>query len=415
MVEGEGGRIMTEVMIERKSKFSTELKEQFKKMNVVFSLYPLNEDKTFKSLNAFYDFVKKQQVYWENCTVGKTNEIRNYFINIISYLDQAEVNQQSNLKHSINLLQTAINHIKLKRFPCVFSSPEADFVKEQYEVHHERADAVCIYLLDAGGNNQINITWNNPKHIEGLLNGFFYKHPNLQGKIFRSLDASFDALKTRYIDSLNKVDEEYFDKMDAVKQSNKSYIGETEAWKENLTTSSEEFVEEKKNELTELIRLYEEKLKLEAPARYWEETSKEYYAKGKLWVWVASITAIVFIILLSFILFLLPNPPSMLNFASLKMTIVLTVIISSGLFLINLFIRLAMSAFHLSTDAKERNKLTYVYLALLKDKSVEESDRSIVLQSLFSRADSGLLKGDSSPTLPDGLIGQTIKSLGQQK
>ncbi len=43
-------------------------------------------------------------------------------------------------------------------------------------------------------------------------------------------------------------------------------------------------------------------------------------------------------------------------------------------------------------------------MALLNDKGIAEAERSIVLQSLFSRADTGLLKGDSSPTLPDGMI-----------
>lgn len=42
----------------------------------------------------------------------------------------------------------------------------------------------------------------------------------------------------------------------------------------------------------------------------------------------------------------------------------------------------------------------------------EEKDREIILQSLFSRVDTGLLKGDSSPTMPDGLLGQIVKNIG---
>lgn len=96
------------------------------------------------------------------------------------------------------------------------------------------------------------------------------------------------------------------------------------------------------------------------------------------------------------------------------MSIILTVIISAGLLLINLFIKLSLSAYHLSRDAQERHKLAYVYLALLKEKAVEESDRTVVLQSLFSRSDTGLLKGDSSPTIPDGMIAQALKTLTQK-
>jgi hypothetical protein len=56
--------------------------------------------------------------------------------------------------------------------------------------------------------------------------------------------------------------------------------------------------------------------------------------------------------------------------------------------------------FHLSRDAEEREQLSYFYLALIKEGAVEKEDRHLIMQSLFSRADSGLLKEDSSPTMP---------------
>jgi hypothetical protein len=45
------------------------------------------------------------------------------------------------------------------------------------------------------------------------------------------------------------------------------------------------------------------------------------------------------------------------------------------------------SAFHLARDAEERYTLTYLYLSLLKDNTVSESERNLVMQSLFSRAE----------------------------
>lgn len=58
------------------------------------------------------------------------------------------------------------------------------------------------------------------------------------------------------------------------------------------------------------------------------------------------------------------------------------------------------SNFHLARDAEEREKLTYMYLALISNGEFNEEERKIVLQSLFSRSDTGLLKEDSSPTMP---------------
>ena len=67
-----------------------------------------------------------------------------------------------------------------------------------------------------------------------------------------------------------------------------------------------------------------------------------------------------------------------------------------------------LSSFHLARDAEERHTLTFFYLALLKDTEVKDKDRELILQSLFSRADTGLLKEDSSPTMPNDILSKII-------
>jgi hypothetical protein len=69
-----------------------------------------------------------------------------------------------------------------------------------------------------------------------------------------------------------------------------------------------------------------------------------------------------------------------------------------------LLAKLTFSSFHLSRDAEEREQLTHFYLALKKDTAIEPEERQLILQSLFSRADTGLLKDDSSPTMPTSII-----------
>ena len=70
--------------------------------------------------------------------------------------------------------------------------------------------------------------------------------------------------------------------------------------------------------------------------------------------------------------------------------------------------RVSFSAFHLARDAEEREQLTHVYLSLIKDNAISETERSLIMQSLFSRADTGLLKDDSSPTMPNDIISKLI-------
>ena len=69
-------------------------------------------------------------------------------------------------------------------------------------------------------------------------------------------------------------------------------------------------------------------------------------------------------------------------------------------FLIKSLSRLTFSSFHLMRDAQEREQLTYLYLALVNDKKIDESSRDIVLQALFARSETGLLAKDHGPTMP---------------
>lgn len=84
--------------------------------------------------------------------------------------------------------------------------------------------------------------------------------------------------------------------------------------------------------------------------------------------------------------------------------LILLTIISFGAYLIRTFAKFTFSSFHLARDAEERYHLTLVYLALKKDANVEEKDRQIILQSLFSRAETGLIGADGGPTMPGNPI-----------
>lgn len=94
---------------------------------------------------------------------------------------------------------------------------------------------------------------------------------------------------------------------------------------------------------------------------------------------------------------------------AIKWSIILVTMVSLLAYGIKILARLTFSSYHLSRDAEEREQLTHFYLALKQDTSVTDNDRQLILQSLFSRADSGLLKEDSSPTMPTSGIIDRLK------
>ena len=68
--------------------------------------------------------------------------------------------------------------------------------------------------------------------------------------------------------------------------------------------------------------------------------------------------------------------------------------------LMKLLSKMTFSSFHLMRDAQEREQLTYLYLALTHESEIDKSSRDIVLQSLFSRSETGLLVKENGPTMP---------------
>lgn len=113
------------------------------------------------------------------------------------------------------------------------------------------------------------------------------------------------------------------------------------------------------------------------------------------------------------------NPPggdanllNKLTLPGIRGALLITAEISIFIFLANFLSKFAVSAFHLMRDARERYQLTRVYLALNKEGAMSSDDRQILLSSIFSRADTGLLKHDGTPELPISAIISALKGKG---
>ena len=168
-----------------------------------------------------------------------------------------------------------------------------------------------------------------------------------------------------------------------------------------MEAETKAYFADKDKRCAELESLYTEKLRLKAPAEYWQALEKEYARKGGWWLAASIILAVLVIVGLIALLAYLPNMFTEDShwFDIFKNSAIVTIVASVAIYILHLFVKLGTSAIHLSRDAKERNKLTYFYLALIEGKAVTEKERAIILNSLFSRSDTGLLKGDSAPTM----------------
>lgn len=158
----------------------------------------------------------------------------------------------------------------------------------------------------------------------------------------------------------------------------------------------------------QLEQAYREHMKFQAPAEYWKERASFLNLEGKNFMkWLLFLTSMGVVMLFS-LLWLTPedmlenifskNPARAIRWSIIFITLISLLFVG-----IQALKKAMFSSFHLARDAEEREKLTVFYLSLIKDSTITQEDRSLVLQALFSRADTGMLKDESSPTMP-GII-----------
>ena len=180
--------------------------------------------------------------------------------------------------------------------------------------------------------------------------------------------------------------------------------------------SAEEFKQKYQERIKVLEETYHKKLQLEAPAEYWDKLAKSYLCRGWVFMFMAFLSgAVVFGWLMALLMDAECLPlfeHTKFDAATIRASLIFVALMSVAGYLIHLFTRIAISSFHLSRDYRERFQLTRVYLALIKggDVANDENTRQIVLQSIFSRSDTGLLKGDHALTMPVAAIGELAKS-----
>ncbi len=385
-----------------------EIESAFKEMNLTITLFPSKNKKTFTTLEDFFSFLNKETAFWAPCTNGQLMNIANHFqsiendINSFRNINHANQQNFSELNH---YLQRIISSASLNNNPCIFSStPAAKFLKELYSNNYDAANGAYGFLF----TNSLQIS--NIQNFTGTLDA--YRFENKINLLRQTEKKSFDELYEESFNKLQNLNTEFYSKKEQVDHDYNSLKGSMAAEHTDFKNKIDSLAEVSTQKINDLEKLYTEKLRLEAPAQYWKNMHKDYLVRGEKWKQWAIISSVIFIIFLACLLY---NVPSALfeeyGLNSVKATIIFALIASIGIYIIRLLVTLSTSAYHLSRDAYERYQLTHVYLSLLKDEGVKDEERTIVLQSIFSRADTGLLKKDGSPSFPSGSLESILKNL----
>lgn len=214
------------------------------------------------------------------------------------------------------------------------------------------------------------------KRLEDLTNSADAQQKDYQSRITK-FDADAEKFKQKRQEELAKEESEYTERLNKADER-----------------------------IAALEEAYSKKLQLEGPAQYWKHLSRFYLGWGwgllalSLVLGGGAIGALLWLLFQTDTIVIFNEDK--LSLSTIRASLILIAATSMAGYLLHLFTKLAISCFHLSRDYRERFQLTNVFLAFLHDGDVKCDDqvKQIVMQALFSRSDTGLLKGEHSFKMP---------------
>lgn len=222
---------------------------------------------------------------------------------------------------------------------------------------------------------------------------FFYQDRHIKSRREGEM-RSLEDLRNQLLDGIRELD-------------TKVEFNKKRGERQNLAqrTAFEEQMELWKKEVTNLEQLYEEKLHLEKPAEYWNKTAAKHKKHGLIALGgLLVFSGIVLYVLGYFFSSWLQEEGFPLSLKTLQGVVLFGSFMAVFAFSIRVLSRLTFSSFHLMRDAEEREQLTYLYLSLSKTNPAEKASREIILRSLFSRSQTGLLANETGPSIPAEIV-----------
>ncbi len=393
-----------------KSKAASDIK------NLQFELeFPISDFKNTYELSTLYRYVLDQIKKWDSHDSLPPELLvsKNYFATLKERIEQLVEGVKSGQRSEdyIYDLNSAISRGNSRILPG--DSPEALFLISLFKESSASFSAAYKFLL-----GQVNYaSFSNIDYVQGVIMAAIYRSNESQ-----SLNAtahnkeSFNSLKNRVEKYVSDSDKDFKHLFKEGESTIKKYVSEFDELKKDNQekfdkwfainqTNAVNFSKEISTERNNIERTYKELLQLQAPAQHWKDTAEKLLNEGHMFM--RALFALILLGGVSLYFLLWKTPEGMLasffngdKASAIRWSIIFVTFISLIFFGVQSLRKAMFSSFHLARDAQEREKLTMYYLSLIKEGAVGNDDKNLILQSLFSRADSGLLKEDSSPSMP---------------
>ena len=396
----------------------------------IFHLLPEPTQRRFATLKDLDDYVRSEVEIWKSVD----NDIANKYDNIVGLIRNIRAQpsgKQSEIERGLssvrNMLKTWEMGPRPRLSTCIASeSPFGQFLlnsRKRYNSEDDYKNAAYYFSIGISQNPHSSLALT-PYSIEKVVMGVMVKWADLLfgEQALKARECLIDKFQSRLVrqdDIYSEQNRCFEDRMTSLKNQADSNASEFRSQMESqskgfedltskINVDAEDLRSKYKERIHELENTYTRKLQLEGPADYWERLARINFWKGFVYAALSS-TCIVALAIMAYSLLaeadILPIfnvPVEKINLGTIRASLMLLIFTSAWAYVIHLLTRLAISSFHLHRDYTERFQLTRVYLALLKNDSLmgDAGLRNIVMQSLFCRSDTGLLKNEGGIKMP---------------
>ena len=400
--------------------YPMEFDSYFKENEIIFKKIPeryllVNQksltNKKIKNTQQLIEYLTKEKEFWDYQGVNNNpivSSYKNTYSKSLTDIENAIKQLSTNKSSALTNFKNAINSAKST---CVINS-ETQLAK-LFKKFKDKNSYFFQGFENAIAGTPYSSNYNQNGWFEGFYFGMQYRnaiksiedyvqqyHTTYEEAV-KNAENQLSSIVENYTSLLHTQEQkitELWSKNDEVLSNQKKDI---DSYFETKKQELDEYLQTKENKLVELEKTYDEKLKLSKPAEYWNKMATYYNSNGTKWLIISLVIAVITIGgLVTFIAL----TPSLFDYNGdwyliFKNTALLTVITSIAIYILRITVKLCMSSTHLARDSREREQLAYFYLALSKDGEVSDKERAIILNALFSRSDTGLLKGDSAPVM----------------
>lgn len=406
--------------------------EDLNKMELTVVFPQIDEKYDLVGLYNIFAFFQEQSVHWTLKGIDNIPKSFDYSINFfktaVFHLESLiEAYLRSNLTGFSGFIgdfpSYERNYFKPTTTIFTYNAPEVEFLLNLYNKNVELFDSAFNFITDNG------VIVSSKKSLLGYIlayefqnkeNSAIFNRRESDKKSISRIRSEIATLKNNYendvITTIKRLEKDYNqtvkvqdERIISSKKTLKNWISSQRisftTFLDSTNNNFKDLFENTNQEFDNLQNQYGELLKLQEPVKYWRDRAELLNRKAnELLKYIVGIS-LLFALLVYGLLWFTPEDLLKSIFSddktkAIRWSFVFVIFISIFFVVIRALLKFMFSNFHLARDAEEREKLTYLYISLLSKGDVSEEERKIVFQALFSRSDTGLLKEDSSPTMP---------------